>query len=359
MATNVQLKRALLVESVVLILVLVVAELLLRRVAPEYGHELFDAEHTGGYPILLNADGIRGPLVPKERAPDEYRVLALGDSATFGVAAAAESVWPARLAEQQPRLTAINASFPGTGLKDLRFALQQKWGSYRPDAVVLALTSNHVALAWIQRNEAPSMPMNQQPAADTGPHRYLSKAKRAYKSLLLPAFLSQNVERLLYRGGLLDHRLSADAPFGAMLAHGYRQLDVPPDLADKAWAELEKEIVAIKADTEQLGAKLFVMMIPARFMLSEDPRDNEKAIPRERLRIVPTERTRRVCERNGITSIDALEALRGARASARTDGEEPALYVQGDYTHLNADGHAAVARAVARSLFGAPGPVAR
>jgi lysophospholipase L1-like esterase len=355
MAEVKSVKRVLLVDGLVIVLLLVAAELTLRRVAPAYGHELFDAEHTGGYPIALNADGFRGPVVPKDRLPNEYRVLAIGDSATFGVSVAAETTWPSQLTALRTGggpMSVVNASFPGAGLKHLRLGLSTQWGAYQPDAVVLALTSNHVALAWMERNDPPEIPLNQRPRPDEPAlERAVTSARRMYKSLFLPPFLSRNVEALLYRGGLLDHRLSADAPFGAMLAHGYRQLDVPPELADQAWGALEKELVAFKAETDRLRTRLIVTMLPARFTLSDRPSDNEKAVPRERFRIVPPERAGAICGRHGMEYLDALRVLRDARATAAADGEDAALYVPGDYTHLDADGHAALARAVSRSLF--------
>jgi lysophospholipase L1-like esterase len=348
-------KRVLLVEAVVLVLLVVAAELTLRRTAPDYGHELFDAEHTGGHAIALNADGFRGPPVPKERQPHEYRVLAIGDSATFGVSVAAETTWPARLAALRPgggSMSVVNASFPGAGLKHLRHGLATQWGAYRPDAIVLALTSNHVALAWMERNDQPELPLNQRPdPSQPTLGRAVTSVRRVYKSLYLPAFMSRNVEKLLYRGGLLDHRITAEAPYGAMLAHGYRQLDVPPDLADRAWGTLEAELVAFKAEAERLQTRLIVTMLPARFALSDRASDNEKSVPRNRLRIVPTERTHMICQRHGIEYLDAAAVLRAARATGAARGEDAALYVPGDYTHLDATGHLALAHAVSRTLF--------
>jgi lysophospholipase L1-like esterase len=366
MSSNERLKRVLLVEAIVILVLLVAAELTLRRFAPQYGHQLFDAEHTGGYPIELNADGLRGPLVPKAREPGEYRVLVLGDSTTFGVAVPVDSIWPTQLTSLRPdggKLSVVNASFPGTGLRHLRLGLETAWSEYKPDAILVALSSNHVALALIERNDPPSVPANQRPVTNEAfVQRSIAVARRTYKSLLLPTFLSHNVETLLYRGGLLDHRITASAPFGAMLAHGYRQLDIPPTLVDQAWAELEKELLGIKATADGLRATLLVTMVPTRFSLSDRASDNEKVVPRERLRVVPAEKTRTICDRHGIAYVDVLGALRDARTAAAARGEEPALYVHGDYTHLDADGHAVVARAVARRLFaeaGRTGPGAR
>jgi len=349
-------RRTLLLELSLLFALAVVGELVLRHVDPRYGHHLFDDEFTGGYPIQLNGDGFRGPPVPKAKEPGEYRVLALGDSVTFGVGVASDDTWPARLGSllaRDRRASVVNIAFPGTGLRDLAYGLEHGWADYHPDAIVLALSNNHVSLGWIQRGEAARMPRNPTPLANrSARERLLTDARRAAKSLHLLPFLSRNSETLLYQIGLLDHRINAREPFGAMLAHGYRQLDVPSTLPEEAWRIVEQQVLAIDRHAKAMGAKLFVTMVPSRFMLSDDFSDNVKAVPKNRLGIVPVERVQALAARRGLAFIDTLAALKAARTKLSNQrGERPALYIQGDYTHLDADGHAALAGAVSARLF--------
>ena len=76
---------------------LVIAELLLQLIVPQYGHDFYDRTLTASQPVTFNADGYRGAAVPLEKQPGEFRVLALGDSTTFGTGVAIDDTWPLQL----------------------------------------------------------------------------------------------------------------------------------------------------------------------------------------------------------------------------------------------------------------------
>jgi lysophospholipase L1-like esterase len=92
--------------------------------------------------ISINRQGLRGPEIgPK--APGAFRVLALGDSFTFGVGAREGETYPARLQEilrsRGVEAEVLNAGVPGFGVPD-EVAWFQRWGwTLEPDAIVLAV----------------------------------------------------------------------------------------------------------------------------------------------------------------------------------------------------------------------------
>jgi lysophospholipase L1-like esterase len=343
-------KRSLLVEMAVVCMAMAVSEQVIRSADPRYAQHLFDQEYTGGSPIAVNPEGFRGPSVPKEKPDGEFRVLALGDSVTFGTGVAVDQTWPAALerdlGKKRPTRV-INAAVPATSLRDLEYGFRTEFNAYQPDAVVLALTGNHVALAWIRRDSEPKVPANPQPSGSGG---VTTELKRWVKSLALPSFLSLNTERFLYQIGVLEHHVDKNAPYGALLAHGYRQLDLDPRLAEEAWQLAERDLAALRDTVTKAGSQFYLTMAPARFMLSDSLSDNEKAVQRERITIVPVERTKAIAERLGIPFIDADQALRAAREAGKANGKVPSLYLQGDYTHLDAEGAAVVAKAVSERL---------
>ncbi len=346
--------RSMLFEIAVVCLAMGISEQVIRSADPRYAQHLFDQEYTGGSPIAVNAEGFRGPSVPKAKPQGEFRVLALGDSVTFGTGVAVDQTWPAALERDlgKDRPTrVINAAVPATSLRDLAYGFEREFNGYDPDAVVLALTGNHVALAWIRRDGEPKVPQNPQPSpAKGGLGEKTTEVKRWTKSLALPSFLSLNTERFLYQIGVLQHHVDAKAPYGALLAHGYRQLDLDPKLAEAAWQLAERDLAALRDTVTQRGSKFYLTMAPARFMLSDAFADNEKAVQRERITIVPTERTKAMAARLGVPFIDADQALRAAREAGKASGKVPSLYLQGDYTHLDGEGAAVVAKAVAERL---------
>jgi lysophospholipase L1-like esterase len=85
--------------------------------------------------IATNSLGLRGPEVGPKRG---LRILALGDSFTFGVGARQEETWPARLAELLGA-EVLNAGAPGFGVPDAVAWYERYGAQLDPDVVVLAV----------------------------------------------------------------------------------------------------------------------------------------------------------------------------------------------------------------------------
>jgi hypothetical protein len=96
--------------------------------------------------ITTNSLGLRGPAVADGGAPGVRRVVALGDSFTFGAAVEADEAWPARLQAQlnhgrsPARWQVVNAGMPGHGTGQELLLYRMLEERLRPDVVVLGLT---------------------------------------------------------------------------------------------------------------------------------------------------------------------------------------------------------------------------
>jgi hypothetical protein len=96
--------------------------------------------------ITTNALGLRGRATPDGRGPDVRRVVALGDSFTFGAAVEAEEAWPARLEAllngrgPGQRWQVLNAGMPGHGTGQELMLYRMLEDRLRPDVVVLGVT---------------------------------------------------------------------------------------------------------------------------------------------------------------------------------------------------------------------------
>lgn len=96
----------------------------------------------------VNGDGLRGPEVPARKAPDETRLLFLGDSFTFGEGVADDEPFPvlvaAALGRRDPaaRYRAVNAGVSGYNTRDEVVYLERRWLDYDPDLVVLTFYLN-------------------------------------------------------------------------------------------------------------------------------------------------------------------------------------------------------------------------
>jgi hypothetical protein len=146
---------------------------------------------------------------------------------------------------------------------------------------------------------------------------------------------------------LQNHTIDPGAPFGALLAHGWRQPGLDPALAEEAWRVFEQDLSTLRDRVRAQGARFLVASLPARFMLSGQASDNEKNVPLHRLAIVPGARILEICGRLGIDAIDLTAVLRQAETV-----EHGPLYVAGDYAHLSPLGHKVVAHALAARLAG-------
>ena len=96
----------------------------------------------------INVQGFQGyvDFTPENAPQDEYRILALGDSFTWGMSARIGNSWletmEARLEANGQPVTVWNASIPGTGTRQALVNARQLVPIMRPDVVVLGFYIN-------------------------------------------------------------------------------------------------------------------------------------------------------------------------------------------------------------------------
>lgn len=91
-----------------------------------------------GTPVSTNSRGFRGArevVVPKP--PSVTRVVALGDSFTFGEGEPDDATWPAQLEQALPGLEVVNLGERAYAHDQMYFALKDDGMSLQPDAVIL------------------------------------------------------------------------------------------------------------------------------------------------------------------------------------------------------------------------------
>lgn len=344
--------RRAVIEGAKLAVVFAAIELILHLAAPQYTNQLFDRETTAGHPRAINNEGYRGPALPVEKPSNVQRLLGLGDSVTFGTGIASEQTWPHQTADvlsttlKQP-VEAINAGVPAADLRQLAYAFEHKWLAYDPDCVALVLSNNMISLAWIRRDESPTIP-DLMPVKATKPS-FVSTTKRRARQMMYrlatPRFLRINTQRLIYLAGLDGHDVDPATPYGPMLAFGWKQSGLDPSVAEKAWAQFERDLLALRDTVRSAGKPLVVSYAPARFTAFDTAFDNEKCVPRNRLTIDPAARIKDICTRAGIDYVDCIPAIRQMRqTTAEQTGHTPPMYIQFDFTHLDSDGHRAIAQ---------------
>jgi lysophospholipase L1-like esterase len=303
--------------------------------------------------VVVNQEGLRGrPIGPKP--PGTLRILALGDSFTFGVGAQEDETYPARLqaALRQRGLLAevLNAGAPGFGVPD-EAAWYQAWGvPLQPDLALVA-----VFMANDLQDAAPGGPKAVArdgylviPGETGGLKRWLYYHSHLY--VLLKNALSGPLRKAL---GLpqthADREVRAEfdlyaSPPSAMVRGGAAA-------TDRAVAELVR---AARASHTRVAAVLIPSLLQvdgrawkaalARFALDPARYDPDR----------PNALFRALFERHGVPVLD----LTGPFRQAIREGKE--IYYPIDQ-HLRPEGYDLLARQAAdflmeKGILGRPGP---
>ncbi|MFQ5600186.1 MAG: SGNH/GDSL hydrolase family protein [Candidatus Krumholzibacteriia bacterium] len=150
----------------------------------------------------VNAAGFRGPELPRDLG-DRKRVLALGESSTFGWMVDDDETWPAqvqRLLGADESLVVINGGVPSYTSAQVLIYLRQLLPRLDPDVVIVMVLWNDVLYSCID-NWFPELLVIQQPARW---RQILLRHSGLYRALLLrkdrdgPAEDVKNPEALAY-----------------------------------------------------------------------------------------------------------------------------------------------------------------
>ncbi len=104
-----------------------------------------------GHPVAINSLGLRNNEVPPKTAPDEYRILMMGDSVVFGVGVAKESTISSQLenlvnanSTAKPAESVINMGVVSYNTEQELIQYQQLGSTLAPDLVVLFYSLNDI-----------------------------------------------------------------------------------------------------------------------------------------------------------------------------------------------------------------------
>jgi hypothetical protein len=235
--------------------------------------------------ITTNALGLRGPAVPDGPTPGLRRVVALGDSFTFGAAVEAEEAWPAQLEARLDqdrsirRWQVVNAGMPGHGTGQALLLYEMLEDRVRPDAVVLGLTVVNDLLDNLCIEEASYTPKSGAPCFSLDGDRLLlnpgapraeaSAAAHRPRLRALDLVMGQARRLTVAHPKLLSlvgwSGLAADLPYmPATVASWY-----DPRYAEPGWSLTGRLLIELRDRLKARGVPLVVLVIPAA--LQVDP----------------------------------------------------------------------------------------
>lgn len=299
-----------------------------------------------------NARGFRGP----DRGPkgDAFRILALGDSFTFGWGVEQDETFEVQMERLQaatneaggePELEVINAGVPGYNLYQSVLSLEKKGWKLEPDVVLFGafvqndFSDNRSTAEWIARKKSGVRQKKDKSALVA----WLEAHSQAYVFLRAKYMASYRLRRTWYK---------LTRPFKPEKErYRYRNLlvfrePVPEEMAQE-WRLSEELLLRLRDDVRARGKRLLMVLFPPELQAKTDRwkrdigrLDMEKAsFDVEK----PNKRLRAFCRENGIPFLDLLSTFRGVVESGQT------LYLPTDH-HWNVDGHRLAAQTILADL---------
>ena len=278
--------------------------------------------------IEVNSLGLRYPeLGPK--SPDEFRVLVLGDSVTFGDFVEEGETWTRQMEAltegRKKAVRFINAGLPGAGTAEELALFREIGGRVKPDLVLVGMYLNDA--------QSGSLFFSKKLPGPWAQSRFLSWLSDRFQLLDLRFFRSAlpgEIDpdwRETFRAG---RTLKSGDMFGTRDGFDFEIYNAYMDFVlgwnSKAWKIIETITSALRDAASTEGARLAVLLFPVHIQVMGTVE-----------RFEPEESCRGMCARLGIPFDDPVPTLRRTWQS----NHEKLFY---DHCHYTPKGYAVVAR---------------
>jgi len=335
---GVNLARKLAISVLSLVVVFVVAELIARaaepgpfslydkrpyvQVAPNVHEHIpnFEGRWDGTW-YSINSKGLRGPEFDPKFTADEFRVIALGDSCTFGKGVLESESWPRQLErllqQEMPDRKVMVANLGHNGYASMHYMrILQKIGvPAKPHLVVMGYNINDF------------------PNITKAVDKRVYQGKQTLRGRL-PASLRDGIGTTALgrwlRATYYDLRREHDWESMERVAKRAAGQDHENTARFAKEVELLRSMVSLVQD--DLGAEMAIFLFPYESMVYLDGFDSG-----------PVDTVRRVTAELGVPFIDMTEHFR--EEAHRTDPPKR-LFLRGDRYHPNAEGYRIVAESV-------------
>jgi lysophospholipase L1-like esterase len=280
----------------------------------------------------VDSHGWRGPEFKPDYGADELRIVAIGDSCTFGKGVEETETWPrqlervlqARLGPSR-RVRVANLGVNGYSSRDYLEVLETQALALKPEVVIVGYCLNDFPNELKQVDAAVYQGKNTLRAQLSWDLRE-QLGKLALFRWLRATYYEVNRERDLEQVERLAEKLTGDSTGAA--------------------ATLEREgerLDAMKALCGSVDAKLITMLFPY-----------ESQVYLERPVEGPGRRLHALMQERSVRFVGLLEEFRASAAAS----EPPArLFVRGDRYHPNAAGYGIVAQALVGHVLGSVGVI--
>jgi lysophospholipase L1-like esterase len=284
------------------------------RLIPEQTVRLRWASYD--YTVTSNDQGFPAPSYPKERAPDTFRIMTIGDAFTSAEGVDTALAWP-RLLEQRLRQTSavpatevLNYAVTGYGPNQYAAVLRDKIPEYRPDLVLVAcfvndffdvqtsieslrksigfdLPSQSGLISYLQLSDLSSWflnevkaPLRERLKGDPDPNGYFLgnfaalEVSNLAKMKVGAQLIGTRLEEITRLSEAVGARVMVALTPAPVQICGPGQLDYYPrgiDLSDANRFSLDQPQLLMEEATRSLGVPFLDLRGPLREVLSKDP----------------------------------------------------------------------------------------
>jgi lysophospholipase L1-like esterase len=273
----------------------------------------------------INCDGARGPDVVPVYSLGEYRVLALGDSCTFGKGVLEADSWPRQFehllrgaleGDREPLV--VNFGVNGYSGRQYLHRLKQYGPILRPNLVVVGYNLN----------DFPNVVQKVDRAVYQGRKSLRSMMPTDLRNVLGRFALFRWVRGEYYelnraRDWKAAERFAKEIKAGAAQQHTRYELEI-------------ERIVGMSDAAHEVGAELAVFLFPYESQVYLGSYDS-----------AAVDWLRDACESRGIVFVSLLEAFRQRVADK---GSDHRLFLRGDRYHPNPEGYGIVAERVLEAV---------
>jgi lysophospholipase L1-like esterase len=273
----------------------------------------------------INQRGWRGPEFEPTFAPDELRVVAIGDSCTFGKSVEESECWPRQLERllqadvgSSRTVRVANLGVNGYSGRDYLEAFRTQALAVRPQLVVLAYNIN----------DFPNVVKRVDAAVFQGGENLRAKVPWDLRAQLgkLAAF------RWL-RATYYEANRAQDF---ARVERVAQSVSSEESTSSEALDEERERLAALVDECKALGARVVMFLVPY-----------ESQVYLEQYSHAPLDGARSIAEPLGILCLNLVDPFREA---ARASEPMTRLFVRGDRYHPNAEGYSILARGVRDAL---------
>lgn len=284
----------------------------------------FEGAWDGSW-YAIDSRGMRGADWRPTYAENEYRVLAVGDSSTFGKGVLERDSWPRQFERvlrdslgQAIDVHVANAGVNGYAGSQYLEVLRRNAPEIKPQLVVMAFSLNDFpnvvervdnAVWHSQENLRAKVPADVRDAL----------GRFALFRWMRSTYYEINRERDWQRAEELAGEVSMSSPH-----------------QEKRFARAKERMSGVVEEARKIGAHVLIVLLPY-----------ESQVYLEAFEKSPVERLRALCDELGVPFLELVEDF---RAVARESQDPPRLFLRGDRYHPTAEGYRIVAEGVFRAV---------